>query len=230
MSDTKQAKQKMSFTEWIDNYWYHYKWPTIVGVFFLFFFLVCIVQCSTRVDPDVMLMYSGPKQLSFDQVSQLEESVHSLMKTDYNGDGVKYSEYLENIVLFDEYTVTDEQGNQQVVINQSEQVQNYVTQVVSGEAQIYLVSPDVYQELRQQNVLTHLGEVFGEVPVESHDLTSYELGTLDLHTLPGFSELPGDTLLCLRVQKTLAVKDEAAARAEHEWALEIYRTMIEYQA
>lgn len=223
-----QTGQKMSVSEWLENYWYHYKWPTILGVFFLFVFLVGVVQCSTRVQADVILMYSGPQALSLDSVRELESSAADVLAHDCNGDGKTYVQYLENIVLFDDYTVEDLNGEQQIVINKSEQIESYVTQVAAGDAQIFLLSPDVYKELSKQNVLTPLTEVFGSVPVEANDVCSYELGRLGIYTLPGFRELPSDTVVCLRVQKTLAVIHPEEARAEHEWAAELFRAMIEY--
>ena len=35
------------FLKWLDNYWYHYKWRTIVILFFAVLLIVCVVQCST---------------------------------------------------------------------------------------------------------------------------------------------------------------------------------------
>lgn len=219
----------MTPRQWIENYWYHYKWPTLAGILVLFVLLVCVVQCATRVSPDVLMMYSGPKSLSFDAISQLEASVVSVMGEDYNQDGIQYVQYLENVIVFEDYTIEDENGEEEVIIDSSEQVESYVTHVIAGDAQIYFVSPEVYAELSQQNVLTSLQELYGYVPVEAHDSCSYQLSKLDVYSLPGLSQLPEDTLVCLRVTKTLGVRDAQQAQAEHEWAAELFKSLVAYQ-
>ena len=221
---------RMTPRQWLENYWYHYKWPTLSGALFFFVILISCVQCMSRVDPDVFLMYSGPKVLTFDEITALKTSVVDLMDEDYNGDGRKSCEYLENIVIFDgDYTVKDEAGDDVTVISQTEQVQNYVTRVIAGDAQIYLASPEVYAELRKQNVLTPLSEIYGEMPGASYDSAAFTLGELELARYPGFSSLPADTLLCLRVPRTL-VANTSQAQAEHEWASAVFRSLVAAKA
>ncbi len=221
---------KMTPREWIENYWYHYKWPTLVGLFFVFVFLVGIVQCATRVDGDVIVMYSGSKSLSLDSMHLMESTLAEVMEEDYNEDGVKYVQYLENVVIVDDFTGVDQNGNEQVLIDKTEQIESYVTQVAAGDAQIYLLSPDVYDELSKHGVLVSLDEIYGKVPVEAHDSCSYQLSKLDAYSLPGLRELPEDTLICLRRAKTLGVFDAAEAEEEHRYAKELFCSLIEYKA
>ena len=228
----EQEKTRMTFREWIENYWYHYKWPTQVGGLFLFILLVCIVQCSTRIMPDVILMYSGPKSLPFESISGLETAVTEVMEEDFNGDGTKYVQYLENVILLEDYSAEDYFTGESVEVSQaqqSEQVQNYVTHVVAGDAQIYLASPEIFRELLDQHALVALDTVYGTVPVEANDDYSFALGELGIHSLPGFCELPADTLLCLRVTKTIGVRDARQAENEHAWAESVFRSLVAYQ-
>ena len=222
-------KEKMGFKKWFDNYWYHYKWPTILGVFLLFVLIVGIVQCSARVEADVIMMYAGPEQLSFDEIRSLKESAVKVMQEDYNGDGNQMVEYLENVVIVEDYTVEDLNGEEKIVIDKQEQIEQYVTQVAAGDAQIYLLSADVYHDLSRQGVLVPLEDVFDTVPVENHDSYSFELGVLGIHELPGFSALPEKTYVCLRAAKTMGVLDPAKAEAEHAWALDLFRALVTYQ-
>lgn len=221
-------KKRMSASEWIENYWYHYKSATLVGLFFAFVFLVGVVQCSMRTTADVMMMYTGPTSLSLDAIHQLEASSAEVLDTDCNGDGNVYVQYLENVVLFEDQTVKDETGEEVVVQDRAEQIESYVTQVAIGDAQIYLLSPEVYTELTKQNVLVPLEELYGRVPVEALDSTGWRLGDLEIASLPGFRNLPADTVLCLRQKKTLAVRDEAQAENEHEWAKELFLKLVDY--
>lgn len=224
-----EEKQKMKFGEWLENYWYHYKWPTILGVFALFVLMVGVVQCTTRTEADVILMYAGPESLSLDEIRDLEDSAAKILIEDYNGDGKKYVQHLENVVLAEDYTVEDLSGEQQVVIDKQEQIERYVTQVAAGDAQVYFLSEDVYRELSRQNVLTPLEEIFDSVPIENFDSCCFELGSLGIYEMPGFSALPEKTYVCVRTAKTLGVLDVEQARAEHEWAVAFFRALVSYQ-
>ena len=223
-------KERMTFSEWLENYWYHYKSATLVGLFFAFVFLVGVVQCSMRTSADVIMMYTGPTSLSLDAIHEIEASAAGVLGTDFNGDGNVCVQYLENVVLFEDQTVKDETGEEVVVQDRAEQIESYVTQVAIGDAQIYLLSPEVYAELTKQNVLVSLEELNGSVPVEAFDTTGWRLGDLEIASLPGFRDLPADTVLCLREKKTLAVRDEAQAEAEHEWAKELFMKLVDYTA
>ncbi|MCQ2449074.1 MAG: hypothetical protein MJ132_02640 [Clostridia bacterium] len=48
-----------TFGEKTANFWYHYKWAVIVGVFVATILTVCVVQCAQKVDPDMkIVLYS----------------------------------------------------------------------------------------------------------------------------------------------------------------------------
>ena len=34
--------------KWLENYWYHYKWATIISAFFITVAVICIVQIASK--------------------------------------------------------------------------------------------------------------------------------------------------------------------------------------
>ena len=44
--------------KWLDNFWYHYKWPTIIAAFFIAVFAICIAQAVTRSEYDMYVRYA----------------------------------------------------------------------------------------------------------------------------------------------------------------------------
>ena len=62
IEDIKEEKQ--SFSKWLDNFWYHYKWHTIAVIFVLAVAIVCTVQLVNRSDYDAVIAYAGSKNVS----------------------------------------------------------------------------------------------------------------------------------------------------------------------
>ena len=65
--------QPKTIAEKISNYWYHFKWPTIIASFFVIFATFCIIQMVTRENPDLYVMYTGPVSLSPNGINSLSK-------------------------------------------------------------------------------------------------------------------------------------------------------------
>lgn len=123
----------MTFKQKIENYWYHYKWHTIITVFFIITGLVCLVQCSTKEKPDdKALLYVNQNLLDnaanrlseelgryIDDYNQNGEVLYRVNNVSYNGSnlaGVNYSvansEKLLSALATAEYVlfIVDEHG------------------------------------------------------------------------------------------------------------------------
>ncbi len=53
--DEEKNVHKMSFKEWVENYWYHYRPHTIAGIIAFILIIFTLVQCAMTVDPDVTI-------------------------------------------------------------------------------------------------------------------------------------------------------------------------------
>ena len=52
------------FSKKAENFWYHYKWHTIVAIFVLIVTIICTVQMCSRTDYDVYVLYAGGKSFN----------------------------------------------------------------------------------------------------------------------------------------------------------------------
>ena len=50
---------KRGFLAWLDNFWYHYKWHTIISLFLVFAITICTVQSCQKTSYDIRIMYAG---------------------------------------------------------------------------------------------------------------------------------------------------------------------------
>ena len=199
----------------LENYWYHYKWHTIIAAFVLTVVIVCTAQMCGKKQYDNHVMYVGNASLSSAQLTGLDESFRLLME-DYNGDGEKNVSIERYFVTFNKETGGLLLGN---AITNWASVQN---EILAGEALLCLVSPEVFERL---DSVTERGEdgtvytllrplsklVAGDSAMEDRlyptyyrykngDISDYgiTLHKTPLGSLPGFSALPEDTVLCLR--------------------------------
>lgn len=66
VTDGEGKKHSLSFGEWCEHIWYHYKWHILISLFLLVVTVVGITQCVGRkADPtDLHIIYAGGTQIS----------------------------------------------------------------------------------------------------------------------------------------------------------------------
>lgn len=197
---------KMTFTEKIENYWYHYKWPTIIGAFFIIVIAICTVQCATNKDADAMIMYAGNYAVPDDYK---ERSLEGIMKKDYNGDGEKRVDVFQLVL-----NVVEKSGEYEYydAVGQNEELQRLEIEFYTGQSVIYILHPYIYEQYR--NVMMPLSEILGEVP----DGVAYDDRAIKLSELPSYSETtlgfyPEECVLCIRNKRT---QDNLVSRKDRD--------------
>ena len=71
--------------KWLENYWYHYKWATIIVLFFVTVFAIGIYQMASKSDYDTQIVYAGPVILmSEDQVEGVSDAFEAILPSDYD--------------------------------------------------------------------------------------------------------------------------------------------------
>lgn len=101
----------MTFKQKIENFWYHYKWHTIIIVFFIITGLVCLVQCSTKEQPDDKALLYVNQNLLDNAANDLSDKLGGYIE-DYNGNGevlyrVNNVSYNSNNLAGVNYSVTN---------------------------------------------------------------------------------------------------------------------------
>ena len=71
---------------WLDNFWYHYKWHVLVGLFIAVFLFVSIGQMVDKEKVDVYIMYAGPTAFLASEIYDIQDAFETIMP-DLNGDG-----------------------------------------------------------------------------------------------------------------------------------------------
>ena len=188
----------------MENFWYHYKWPTIGIALLILVLVVCIAQSCSQEKEDIVFMYAGPRFLLPADTSQLVEVMSGTLPSDFDGNGEKrasistyhiYSrEQIEQLTMENPSNKIDTSQN-------SANMQAYQTYTKTGESSIYLLDPWLYESLRDDpnQPLQKLADVLGDTPKGAlEDGYGVRLGDTDLYErYEVLHVLPADTVVCL---------------------------------
>lgn len=185
----------MTFKQKIENYWYHYKWHTIIIVFFIITGLVCLVQCSTKEKPDDKALLYVNQNLLDNAANDLSDKLGGYIE-DYNGNGevlyrVNNVSYNSNNLAGVNYSVTNSE--------------KLLSALATAEYVLYIVDEHGYDYLSDNST-----EVF-----ESYDFCPDKNGTAwnwkgsSLQQSLADSGLPENLYFCIRkVDGTMVEKNK----------------------
>ena len=239
MDQEKQGTQvgvKSPFLSWLDNFWYHYKWQTLIALFLVFAILVCSVQMCKREDYDVFVMYAGAHDVErkSSSVSEYEKVVRHLTDIcrDYDEDGrvapsflslfLPSNEEIEEINATEGYEV-----NTAVVADNAE---IFRTNIVYSDYYLCLLSPSVYETYRVISgveMFVPLASYVGEREVEYYAADAVLLSSTAFGKQIGFESFPPDTLVCLRILTDLQGKKRDSVE-KYERAEDMIRNLFAY--
>ena len=117
----------MTFKEKLSNYWYYYKWHTVIGALALVFLLITLVECAQKKTPDLSVAYAGYEYITTDE---FQNDISEIVG-DVNGDGIEY-------VFVDNITIPKEiKTEQDLAMNQK-----LILLFVDGETRMFILERD----------------------------------------------------------------------------------------
>ncbi|MBE6667255.1 MAG: hypothetical protein E7607_02970 [Ruminococcaceae bacterium] len=191
-------KEHGNFYKWLDNFWYHYKWHTIIITFLVIVVTVCTVQSLRTTKYDMKILYAGSKQLEGQEVADLEEMLGGFVPEDTNDDGHVA------LALNRYYVLSEEQikeGNKNYDANRNtNEYSNFLSYLQTGDASIMLLEKWIYDSIPKES-LCKLSELFGDsLPEGAIDDCGVRLGDTEIYKVyPAMQKLPADTVICLQV-------------------------------
>ena len=202
------AVKKGKFLSWLDNYWYHYKWHTVVVAFVLTVCLFCFGQCVRRETGDVTVAYVGGYSMNTTQRNSFIQSLSILVpkaETEDETVTVLLSDYVvfsdeELRVMFTDPETGDfavsayESMRQQCVQN----MRNFGDYVMTGECGLYFVRESVYKEQNLKTLAAPLSDYCDIMPECAYDEYAIRLSdTAFYRYYEAIQFLPEDTLVVL---------------------------------
>ena len=225
--------------KWLDNFWYHYKWVTLVTAFFTVTLLIIIIQMITKTNPDSNILYGGPAVLTANQTKEIENAFNVLLPEDFNGDGEKITS-LQAITLMTKEQIAKAEAeaaeNSSVFVYNPQSLENnktsFSTQLFSGEYVICLIDPEQYKNAYKAGVFAPLSELFGEnnIPEYAYDDCALLLSETNFSKFfTAMSVFPDDTLICVRKMSSVsAIKGKSKAEREYNNQLRLFYSIIAF--
>ena len=228
----KMGDVKMSspFLTRLENFWYHYKWHTIAAITAIAILVTCLVQCSKQKDYDVYVMYAGGETFSRKSeggdIPAYNKMASALAK--HAGD---YDKNGEVLLSFSDLFIPSP-GEQEALGDNAdfssmrEDIKILNDRMAYSEYYVFLVSKYVYDEYHVKSDIELFAPIAKYCP-ENNDFVfegdnAVYLSSTDLYSLAPFSELPADTLICIRINSEVS---SAFGRRKNA---ELYKRAEEY--
>lgn len=226
------------FLRWLDNYWYHYKWHTVIGAFALIVVLICTLQMCTKEQTDVNILYAGSYSFVESGGAELSSAIGAVMPKDYNGDGRKQAGISSLYVLSEEQIKAlrqelIESGEENPLINTgyyAQELNKFYQLLQTGEYSICLMEAWIYESVRKNGAFLPLTEALGSKPEGAYDDYTVRLSDTDFgRYFTGVAEMPADTLIAFRRQGSLtSLMNRERAEKTYTQALETFRAIMNF--
>lgn len=243
MDQEKQKAGEISlrspFLKKLDNFFYHYKWHSIVALFLVVVLTVTLVQACSKEEFDVEVMYAGPKNLNDRQTVIDIQNAFAAVAPDENGDG-------KTVVRLVSYWVDesyyggegkDMEGTDVAYFanNAMNNEKAYHDEIKAGNLSICLVSPHLFYQVHKEGGFMRIDELFPELDEsvyhvgEGGSVNHYaiRLSQTDFGKLPGLSSLPEDTILCLR-KPAYHLLNASRLKKQHANSTEVFLNALRY--
>ncbi len=222
--------------KWLDNFWYHYKWHLIVGVFIAIFLIVAIGQMVRKEKVDAYIMYAGPTAFVASDLYDLQDAFEQIMP-DLNGDGKKTVQFIDITVLTDAQIEenkkrAEEDGVEYKVDMEyiSNMRQKFKLQLAAGDAYLLLLDPGMYAEDYDIGMYVKLEEL-GIKSEYAYDDSSIKFRETDFGKYFSiFDKLPDDTLMCFRTLNVTAQARGQKEKDKYDNQLVLMKKAVEFKS
>ena len=225
---------KRGFVAWLDNFWYHYKWHSIISLFLIFAVTVCTVQMCQRTEYDVHIMYAGAHRVSRQNkdgdVAEYSKILTALKSVtdDFDGNGETNVGFLDlHILSNSEMQESEDYSAQQVLSDRERLTDNF------GVSDYYLcfLSVSVYEEYKEVSdakMFVPLTQYVNESAAPAYYAEdAIYLSSTDFYSLAGINDLPEDTLVCIRnINAVSSHFDSKNAEKQFKRAVSVFSDIV----
>ena len=215
-NNSEQIMRPRGARDWIENFWYHYKWHSLIALFLVFTLTICSLQMCSKQSYDVYIMYAGEADIRRTSDDGDISPYHTVVKSlrtkcdDYNGDGSVNVEFMNLFVPTTEQ-ISEYEKIMGVEVNYALVNDNLSTMndtMSYSEYYICFMSESRFLDFDSRNN----GAMFTPIKQFANPDKSYEyasergiyLSSTDFYSLPGIKDLPEDTVVCLRTLSAVA--------------------------
>lgn len=248
-----KIESKSKVGKWFENYFYYYKWHTLIAIGLIFAITFCTVQICRRETYDSYILYAGSydirgsKKESDADLSEYTRVYKSLLEAvrDFDENGKKTASFESLYMLSNdeilalEKELADKKANgeeaQEINLTLiSENNKTFKERMVYGEYYVCILSSslyDAYKSIDGVAMFVPLTEYVEDGnSVEYLDDCAIYLKSLDFASLPGMENMPEDTVVTLRTKSAVSSRFNKKKNNEYyERSIEVIKNIINYE-
>ncbi len=213
-----------NFKTWFDNFWYHYKWMTIIITISVTALIFCLVQCSSKTKYDMYTLYAGPYYIGGQQSAMLSDAVNDHMDAERQNVCVNSFVYVSEAKK-EEYKQNDAYVNDGINMQQTSDFFDFL---YTAGFNMLILDSELYSRIEKEEILTPISDISSVATEKQYDTYSIKLHDTSLPDKYAiFAEMPEDTVLCFRkkvLMQSLSSKEEAN---DYEYQKSVFKKMIE---
>lgn len=238
--ENAEMKVKSPFGEKIENFFYHYKWHTIVALFLVFTIVICSLQMCAKTSYDVHIMYAGGEEIgktaAGGDISEYQKINSALMKVtpDFDKNGERNVNFLSLFIPSAE-EIEQIQNTEGYELNISMVLENqniFEQNILYSEYSICFLSEALFLEWSENKGLTLFADIeeFTNGNKEDYEFVNncgIKLSSTSLYESAGMKILPEDTVVCIRVFSEVSSRfNKTENRENYRRSVEVLKEML----
>ncbi len=238
---TGEVKLRSPFLQKLDNFFYHYKWHTIIGLFLTVIAIVCLCQMCSQKEYDLEIVYAGPKNLSDKQTVLDIQNAFADITEDQTGDGTKtigVVSYWVDDTLAEKENAAEDADLGYMMNNSHQNEEAFIDEMAAGNVVICLLSPYLFHLVDDEAGFMRVTDIFPDLAAYEEEVCVYDedgginrfgvvLSKTAFGQKAGLSSLPEDTVLCVRKRAALkAWYSGKNAEEHHAFSVEVFRKAL----
>ena len=180
----------------LDNFWYYHKWKVLACVFILFVITVCAIQCATREDYNVRILYGGAFSSSNEKYPDMKDSFSKVPSESIDKDGAG----LTVMEIYSKDYMLQNEGKVNATTNSSN-YDSLCNLITTGEYSVVLLDKWIYDEIKSRVGMRAVAELCPDYASSDKlydECAVYFTKTEFYERFSGvFGDVSDDTVICL---------------------------------
>ena len=234
----EEPKISSPFVSRLENFFYHYKWHSIIALFLVIVIVFITLQNCTRTTYDAHIMYAGGKNVRVLSEGESEPTYYSLFSalerfvSDFDGDGERNVSFTDIYLPSDEEITAAEakgEGVNYTLLKENDEL--FRQNILYGDYYVCILSEDLFLEWtknEKSNPFVKISEYLdknheGYALVGEYGVYLNSTPTSDN---PGFKNLPENSVLCFRKYTSSSSFSKKEAAAYYAHAEDVFRNIL----
>lgn len=213
----------MKVKKWLENFWYHYKWPVIIAAFFMAISAVCISQMVSKEHYDMYIRYVGDAEITDTQRQDIKRA--------FEKTGLDSNDDEKTVVSFEQVAYISDSEN--ILMNEINALAKETLSVlVSQQYYIYLMDEAAYELYKDSGAFEELDRIFDyDISNIAYDGYAIRFSETEFcKNSPGMEWVEEDVVMVLKIApyklSTKPTKDSAEVES-FEFHREMFKLIVE---